>query len=130
MSTAMGSAGGTASFILKFRWQVFVGLLGLVAFAASGARFIEFATDYPTFFSEDNPQLLAFDDISGTDILGGLIIDTDLGSVLALVEMGTRLNDWCSLDIEFRGFFNQESGEMLYDLRDDDFFRFQFTRHM
>ncbi|MCH9024303.1 MAG: hypothetical protein IH931_03135 [candidate division Zixibacteria bacterium] len=73
---------------------------------------------------------LAFNNVSGTDILGGLIIDTEIGSVLAFVEMGTRLNDWWSLDIEFRGFFNQESGELLYDLRDDDLFQVQLTRHM
>ncbi len=73
---------------------------------------------------------LAFNNINGTDILGGLIIDTDIGSVLAFVEMGTRLNDWWSLDVEFRGFFKQERGELLYDLRDDDLFQFQLTRHM
>jgi len=73
---------------------------------------------------------LALNNVSGTDILGGLIIDTEIGSVLAFVEMGTRLNDWWSLDIEFRGFFNQESGELLYDLRDDDLLQVQLTRHM
>lgn len=73
---------------------------------------------------------LAFNNVSGTDLLGGLIIDTDIGSVLAFVELGTRLNDWWSLDIEFRGFFNQKSRELLYDLRDDDLFLFQLTRHM
>ncbi len=73
---------------------------------------------------------LVFNNVSGTDILGGLIIDTKIGSVLAFVEMGTRLSDWWSLDIEFRGFFNQTSRELLYDLRDDDFFEFQLTRHM
>ena len=73
---------------------------------------------------------LAFNNVSGTDLLGGLIIDTEIGSVLAFIEMGTRLNDWWSLDIEFRGFFNQKSGELLYDLRDDDLLQVQLTRHM
>ena len=73
---------------------------------------------------------LAFNNVSGTDLLGGLIIDTDIGSVLAFIEMGTRLSDWWSLDIEFRGFFNQASKELLYDLRDDDLLQVQLTRHM
>ncbi|MCH7947407.1 MAG: hypothetical protein IIC66_06360 [candidate division Zixibacteria bacterium] len=73
---------------------------------------------------------LAFNNVSGTDLLGGLIIDTDIGSVLAFIEMGTRLSDWWSLDIEFRGFFNQASRELLYDLRDDDLLQVQLTRHM
>jgi len=56
-----GFGGRYGEFILKYRWVVIAGLLALIAMAGSGARFIEFATDYRTFFSEDNPQLLAFD---------------------------------------------------------------------
>ena len=58
-----GFGGRFGEFILKYRWVVIAGLLALIAMAGSGARFIEFATDYRTFFSEDNPQLLAFDEL-------------------------------------------------------------------
>jgi len=58
-----GFGGRYGEFILKHRWVVIAGLLALTAMAGSGARFIEFATDYRVFFSEDNPQLLAFDEL-------------------------------------------------------------------
>lgn len=53
-----------------------------------------------------------------------------IAGLLAFIEMGTRLNDWWSLDIEFRGFFGQENGELLFDLRDDDLLQIQLTRHI
>ena len=58
-----GFGGRYGKFILRYRWAVIVGLLVLIALAASGARFIELATDYRVFFSEDNPQLLAFNEL-------------------------------------------------------------------
>ena len=38
----------------------------LVFAAASGARFLGFSTDYGVFFSEDNPQLVAFETLQNT----------------------------------------------------------------
>ncbi|MCH7948405.1 MAG: MMPL family transporter [candidate division Zixibacteria bacterium] len=58
-----GFGGRYGEFILKYRWFVIVGLLALIALTGSGVRFIEFSTNYRVFFSEDNPQLLAFDEL-------------------------------------------------------------------
>ena len=107
-----------------FNSQYDLGLLSEYMYDDRGSSFTPFEHDLLV------GGRLAFNNVSGTDILGGLIIDTDIGSVLAFIEMGTRLNDWWSLDVEFRGFFNQEREELLYDLRDDDLFQFQLTRHM
>ena len=58
-----GFGGRFGEFVLKYRWFVIVGLLALIALTGSGVRFIEFSTNYRVFFSEDNPQLLAFDEL-------------------------------------------------------------------
>ena len=50
-----------ANWAIRWRWLV-LGLSLLVAFGAgSGGQFLAFNDDYHVFFSEDNPQLLAFD---------------------------------------------------------------------
>lgn len=47
-------------FVVKFRWPVLIGTLALaMAFGAGGQ--MGFNSDYHVFFSEDNPQLLAYD---------------------------------------------------------------------
>ena len=50
------------------RWRYFILLATLVgvAAAASGLRFITFKTDYRVFFSDDNPQLQAFEQLQNT----------------------------------------------------------------
>ncbi|HHM06267.1 MAG TPA: RND family transporter [Gammaproteobacteria bacterium] len=40
--------------------------LGTMLVVASGARFLDFTTNYRVFFSEDNPQLQAFDELEHT----------------------------------------------------------------
>jgi len=55
-----------ASWIIRWRWPVILMaiLLGLVA--ASGGRFLAFNSDYRVFFSDDNPQLIAFEQLQRT----------------------------------------------------------------
>ena len=49
-------------FVLRFRWWVIgVSLLAAIAAAAGAYGGLEFSTNYRVFFSEDNPQLLAFE---------------------------------------------------------------------
>jgi predicted RND superfamily exporter protein len=55
-----------AEWILRWRLPVLVACLVLVALAASGGRFITFKTDYRVFFSADNPQLKAFEELQNT----------------------------------------------------------------
>ncbi|MDX8394799.1 MAG: efflux RND transporter permease subunit [Mariprofundaceae bacterium] len=53
-------------WIVRWRWPVIV-LAILMAFgAASGGRFLAFNTDYRVFFSDDNPQLIAFEELQET----------------------------------------------------------------
>ena len=50
------------------RWRYLVLLISIlvIAAAASGARFLTFKTDYRVFFSSDNPQLRAFEQLQNT----------------------------------------------------------------
>ncbi len=55
-----------AGWLMRWRWLVILATFTLVGFIASGMRFLEFTTDYRAFFSPNNPQLHAFEDMQGT----------------------------------------------------------------
>ena len=53
-------------WVLQHRWYIIFFSLVFVILAASGARLLNFTTSYRVFFSEDNPQLLAFEALENT----------------------------------------------------------------
>ena len=53
-------------WVIAARWPIIAATLILVAIAASGGRFLEFSSNYRVFFSEENPQLLAFEALEDT----------------------------------------------------------------
>lgn len=55
-----------ASIIIRWRWAVIALTIIAVMFVASGGRNLGFTTDYRAFFSSDNPQLLAFEELQST----------------------------------------------------------------
>ncbi len=50
-----------AWLMIRFRWLVILVCLAAAAGFASGGQFLGFSTDYRVFFSEENPQLNAFE---------------------------------------------------------------------
>ncbi len=52
-------------FIIKYRWPVLIGAL-LLFFAGMSGGPMGFDSDYHVFFSEDNPQLIAYDKLQNT----------------------------------------------------------------
>ena len=48
-------------WVISWRWWIILATLLLVIAAGSGGRFIGFSTDYRVFFSEENPELQAFE---------------------------------------------------------------------
>ena len=52
--------------VLRYRWIVLVAATLLMAAMTAGVRFITVTNDYRVLFSEDNPQLLAFDELENT----------------------------------------------------------------
>jgi len=55
-----------ASLLVRRRWLFVLLTLGAVMAAVSGGRFMGFATDYEYWFSEDNPELQAFQKLQNT----------------------------------------------------------------
>ncbi len=53
-------------WVLHHRWSIIFFSLVFVTLAASGGRLLNFTTSYRVFFSEDNPQLLAFEALENT----------------------------------------------------------------
>jgi predicted RND superfamily exporter protein len=53
-------------WLVRWKIPVLIASLLLVALCASGARFLSFKTDYRVFFSEDNPQMQAFEQLQNT----------------------------------------------------------------
>jgi predicted RND superfamily exporter protein len=47
-------------WVIRWRWGVVLATAVAVAAAGSGVRFLEFSNDYRIFFSDQNPQLQAF----------------------------------------------------------------------
>ncbi|ELR69511.1 Putative exporter of the RND superfamily [Fulvivirga imtechensis AK7] len=52
---------GLARFVIRYRWMLILASVLSVLAAGYGAKNITFNSDYHVFFSEDNPQLLAYD---------------------------------------------------------------------
>ena len=55
-----------AGWLVRWRWALLTGAFLLVALSAGGARFLTFSNDYRVFFSKQNPQLLAFENLQNT----------------------------------------------------------------
>jgi predicted RND superfamily exporter protein len=54
------------NWLSRWRYGLIFLILLLVIWAASGMQFLQFKSDYRMFFSEDNPQLLAFEKLQDT----------------------------------------------------------------
>jgi len=55
-----------AEFILRHKWLVIVLTLLSIAGLGAGARHLTFTNDYRVFFGEENPQLVAFENLQDT----------------------------------------------------------------
>ena len=83
-----------ADFVIKWRWAVIALTLLVVGFSASGAPNLGFASNYRVFFSDANPELMAFESFQNTYTKNDNIMfivqpaDKDLtrGDVAAAVE--------------------------------------------
>jgi len=97
----MGKSYG--EWLARWRYLVLVVVIALVAIAASGARFLTFKTDYRVFFSADNPQLQAFEQLQNTytktdNVLfvlapkdGNVFTNETLASVIELTEASWQI---------------------------------------
>ncbi len=52
--------------VIQFRWLVLMGVVVMTFGAGTGMSKLEFAANYRTFFSDDNPELAAFESLQAT----------------------------------------------------------------
>lgn len=55
-----------AEWVVRWRWPILLVTFLWVGLAASGARFLQFSSDYRDFFGDGNPQLQAFEELQDT----------------------------------------------------------------
>jgi hypothetical protein len=63
---------------------------------------------------------LAMNDVAGSQVLFGGIVDRTSGSAFVNLEGSRRLSNYWTIDVQARAFVGVEAGELFYDLRDDD----------
>ncbi|MBT8381343.1 MAG: hypothetical protein KJO59_03180, partial [Ignavibacteria bacterium] len=64
---------------------------------------------------------LAFNDVQSTELLAGALIDYRDGGIFPSVEASRRIGDSFKLNLEARGFYNTEEGQLLYFFRRDNY---------
>ena len=105
--------------LVAWRWLAFCAVFVLVAIAFSGARLLGFSNDYRIFFSADNPQLLAFENLQNTytksDNVLFVVAPTD-GNVYSVETL--QAIEWLT----------EQAWQIPYSIRVDSLTNFQHTR--
>ena len=55
-----------ANAVIRWRWGVLIAMVALAFGIGSGARHLEFASNFRVFFSQENPELQAFEELQAT----------------------------------------------------------------
>ena len=118
METVRGIEARLGGWVIAARWPIIAATLILVAIAASGGRFLEFSSNYRVFFSEDNPQLLAFEALENTY--------TRNDNVLFAVVPGDR-DATSARALEAVAWLTERAWQTPYSTRVDSLANFQHT---
>ncbi|VAW87509.1 Predicted exporter of the RND superfamily [hydrothermal vent metagenome] len=107
-----------ANWVVRHPWIVILITLLLVMAAASGGRLLVFNTDYRVFFSDDNPQMLAFEAVeaqySKNDNVMFMLVPKD----------GNVFNQQT---LEVVKILSEEAWQLPYSTRVDSLSNFQHT---
>ncbi|MEN8108762.1 MAG: MMPL family transporter, partial [Pseudomonadota bacterium] len=112
----MGKAYG--EWLAQWRYLVLLLCILLVAAAGSGAQYLGFKTDYRVFFSEDNPQMQAFEELQNTYTKTDNVL-----FVLAPKDGRIFTRDTLATIIEL----TEASWQIPYSIRVDSISNFQHT---
>lgn len=107
-----------ARWVIKYRWFVILAAFVAVFFAASGLPRLFFSTDYRYFFSEENPELLAFEELQDTY--------TKNDNVLFAIEPKDK-NVFTSSTLGVIEELTKAAWQVPYSLRVDSITNFQHT---
>jgi len=121
-------AAATGGFEYTFSGVFETGMdLGLIAEYLYDER----GDDAPTPLADDVliGCRLALNDAQSTDLLAGVLFDSDGGARNVSIEGSRRLSgDW-KLSIEARVYAGASTNDPLYVFRDDDYLQFELARH-
>ena len=106
------------SFVITHPWRIFIMTLLVVMSAGSGGRFIEFTNDYRVFFSEENPELQAFEEMQN--------IYTKTDNVLFVIAPKDN-NVFNSSTLNMIAELTELSWQIPYSTRVDSITNFQHT---
>jgi predicted RND superfamily exporter protein len=107
-----------AQFVVDNPWKMLLLALVLVLAAGSGGRLLEFTNDYRVFFSEDNPELLAFEEMQD--------VYTKTDNVLFVIEPKDG-NIFTKETLGLIETLTKESWQIPYSTRVDSITNFQHT---
>ena len=108
-----------AEIIIRFRWLVVLLAVILIAAMGFGAQFLTFTNDYRVFFSKENPQLLAFENLQDTYSKNDnvmMVLVPEAGDVFT--EQNLKAITWLT----------EQAWQTPYSTRVDSITNFQHTR--
>ena len=105
-------------FVITHPWRILILTLLVVMSAGSGGRFIEFTNDYRVFFSEENPELQAFEEMQN--------IYTKTDNVLFVIAPKDN-NVFNSSTLNMIAELTELSWQIPYSTRVDSITNFQHT---
>lgn len=107
-----------ARWVIHWRWLIVIATLLIIGAIGSGAQYIEFSGSYRAYFSKDNPQLTAFDQLQNTysknDNVMFVVAPKD-GKVFTRETLATL--EWLT----------EQSWKMPFSKRVDSITNFQYT---
>ncbi|EDN70450.1 exporter of the RND superfamily [Beggiatoa sp. PS] len=107
-----------ANWVIRWRYFIILATLVLVAVLGSGMRLLIFDTDYRVLFSEDNPQLAAFEELQNTY--------TKSDNVLFILAPKDE-QVFTSQTLEAVEWLTNEAWQIPYSIRVDSISNFQHT---
>ncbi len=107
-----------AEWLVRWRWLCVALVFAFVGFAASGARFLGFSNDYRVFFSPENPQLIAFENLQNTY--------TKSDNVLFVIAPADG-DVFTPYTLEAVEWLTEQAWQVPYSIRVDSVTNFQYT---
>jgi predicted RND superfamily exporter protein len=114
----MEANGSFGEWVIRFRWWIILATLVMVAGSAYGIRNIGFTNNYRAFFSEENPQLQAF------DALQNKYIKTDNVMIAVVPKDGKVFTRETLAVVEA---LTKEAWQVPFSTRVDSITNFQYT---
>jgi predicted RND superfamily exporter protein len=107
--------------VIQFRWLVLIGVVMMTFGAGTGMSKLEFAANYRTFFSDENPELAAFENLQATYTKN----DNILFVVEPKNEGDTAFTNSTLAAVEA---LTEEAWQIPYAIRVDSISNFQYTK--